>query len=61
MKRAVDAGKIMQKATKKSKRPSRRTQLRTVEMRELFQSDMSEKNKKKRSSAMGAKKIQEFI
>ncbi|XP_015577149.1 DEAD-box ATP-dependent RNA helicase 28 [Ricinus communis] len=56
VKRAVDAGKIIQKAAKKSKRPSQRTQPRTEEMRELFQSDMSERKQKKSSSVMGNKK-----
>ncbi|KAJ9165956.1 hypothetical protein P3X46_020766 [Hevea brasiliensis] len=57
VKRALDAGKIVQKAgKKKSKRPPERTQSRTEEMRELFQSDMTEKKRKKSSGGMGSKK-----
>ncbi|CAK7346166.1 unnamed protein product [Dovyalis caffra] len=56
VKKAVDAGRIVQKkASKKSKQPSERTQSRTEEMRELFQSDMSER-KQKRSSGTGNRK-----
>ncbi|KAG6774737.1 hypothetical protein POTOM_022106 [Populus tomentosa] len=51
VKKAMDAGKIVQKkASKKSKQPPERTQSRTEEMQELFQSDMSEKKQKRRSS-----------
>ncbi|GMY28239.1 DEAD-box ATP-dependent RNA helicase 28-like [Fagus crenata] len=53
--KAVDAGKIVKKPSKKSERPDKRKQSRTNEMRELFQSDMSEK-KQKRNFAAGKKK-----
>lgn len=57
VKKAMDAGKFMQKkASKKSKQPPERTQSRTEEMQELFQSDMSEKKQKRRSSGTGNKK-----
>ncbi len=55
MNKAVDAGKIVKKPSKKSERPDKRKQSRTNEMRELFQSDMSEK-KQKRNFAAGKKK-----
>ncbi|KAJ6953454.1 hypothetical protein NC652_005231 [Populus alba x Populus x berolinensis] len=48
VKKALDAGKIVQKkAGKKSKPPPERTQSRTEEMRELFQSDMSERKQQR--------------
>ncbi|KAL3603269.1 hypothetical protein D5086_004128 [Populus alba] len=48
VKKALDAGKIVQKkAGKKSKPPPERTQSRTEEMRELFQSDMSERKQER--------------
>ncbi|KAL9358148.1 hypothetical protein Peur_051401 [Populus x canadensis] len=57
VKKAMDAGKFVQKkASKKSKQPPERTQSRTEEMQELFQSDMSEKKQKRRSSGTGNKK-----
>ncbi|XP_061973165.1 DEAD-box ATP-dependent RNA helicase 28 isoform X2 [Populus nigra] len=57
VKKAMDAGKFAQKkASKKSKQPPERTQSRTEEMQELFQSDMSEKKQKRRSSGTGNKK-----
>ncbi|KDP35421.1 hypothetical protein JCGZ_10804 [Jatropha curcas] len=56
VKRALDAGKIVQKAGKKSKHPSLRTQSRKAEMQEIFQSDMSEKKQKRSSGGMGNKK-----
>lgn len=55
VKRAQDAGKIVRKANKKSEGPSQKSQSRTDEMRELFQSDMSER-KQKRSIHGGKKK-----
>ncbi|OMO75436.1 hypothetical protein COLO4_26129 [Corchorus olitorius] len=55
VKKAVDSGKIMKKQNKKSKQANQRTQSRTEEMRELFQSDMSEKRQKSTSGA-GRKK-----
>jgi hypothetical protein len=54
-KKALDAGKIVKKSGKKSVRPTQKTQSRTEEMQELFQSDMSEK-KQKRNVAAGKKK-----
>ncbi|XP_062164527.1 DEAD-box ATP-dependent RNA helicase 28 isoform X1 [Alnus glutinosa] len=54
-KKALDAGKIVKKTGKKSVRPTQKTQSRTEEMQELFQSDMSEK-KQKRNVAAGKKK-----
>ena len=44
----------MRKANKKSERPSQKNQSRTEEMRELFQSDMSERKQKR--SIHGARK-----
>ncbi|CDP07381.1 unnamed protein product [Coffea canephora] len=43
VKRAADVGKITRRVEKKSKHPSQKTQSRMEEMRELFQSDRSEK------------------
>lgn len=54
-KRALDAGKIVKKTGSNSKRPTQKTQSRTEEMQELFQSDMSER-KQKRNDAAGKKK-----
>ncbi|XAR64204.1 RNA helicase [Bertholletia excelsa] len=54
-KKAVDAGKIVKVQSKKTKSPQRATQSRTEEMRELFQSDISEK-KQKRNIPGGKKK-----
>ncbi|XP_065881941.1 DEAD-box ATP-dependent RNA helicase 28 [Euphorbia lathyris] len=56
VKRALDSGKIVQKDHKKPKRPSQKGQQRTEEMKELFQSDMSETKRKKISGGMGNKK-----
>ena len=48
VKKAMDSGKIVQKkAGKKSKQPTERTQSRTEEMHELFQSDMNERKQKR--------------
>ncbi|PON73381.1 DEAD-box ATP-dependent RNA helicase [Parasponia andersonii] len=55
-KKAVDAGKIVVKSTKKSKRSSQRAQSRTGEMRDLFESDMSERKQKRNTSGSGLKK-----
>lgn len=55
VKKAMNAGKIVQKDTKKTK-PSQRNQSRTEEMRELFQSDMSEKKQIRKGGGMHAKK-----
>ncbi|KAF3452509.1 hypothetical protein FNV43_RR02942 [Rhamnella rubrinervis] len=56
VKKAVDAGKIVRKASKKSNRSSQRSQSRTGEMQELFQGDMSERKQKRISSGAGKKK-----
>ncbi|XP_024030297.1 DEAD-box ATP-dependent RNA helicase 28 [Morus notabilis] len=55
-KKAVDAGKIVMKASKKPKHSSERTQSRTEEMRELFESDMSERKQRRNISGAGKKK-----
>ncbi|KAF5740878.1 DEAD-box ATP-dependent RNA helicase 28-like [Tripterygium wilfordii] len=47
VKKAQDAGKIINKDIKKQKSSSQRTQSRTEEMQELFQSDMNEKQQKR--------------
>ncbi|XP_050212549.1 DEAD-box ATP-dependent RNA helicase 28 [Mercurialis annua] len=52
VKRALDSGKIVKKAEKKSKHPSQRTKPRAEEMQELFQSDMSEGKRKKSSGGI---------
>ncbi|GFZ10441.1 DEA(D/H)-box RNA helicase family protein [Actinidia rufa] len=59
VKKAADAGKIVVKNGKKAKRPSQTSQSRTDEMRELFQSEMSEK-KQKRNLRGGGKKKSSF-
>ena len=59
VKKAADAGKIVVKKGKKAKRPSQTSQSRTDEMRELFQSEMSEK-KQKRNLRGGGKKKSSF-
>ncbi|CAL5440469.1 unnamed protein product [Camellia sinensis] len=56
LKKAADAGKIVKKTVKKAKRPSQGTQSRTDEMRDLFQSDMSEKKQKRNLHGGGKKK-----
>lgn len=56
VKKAADAGKIVKKTVKKAKRPSQGTQSRTDEMRDLFQSDMSEKKQKRNLHGGGKKK-----
>lgn len=56
VKKAADAGKIDKKTVKKTKRPSQGTQSRTDEMRDLFQSDMSEKKQKRNLHGGGKKK-----
>lgn len=55
-KKAADAGKIIRKEGKKTKRPTKVSQSRTEEMRELFKSDMSEEKRKRTHSAGGKKK-----
>ena len=61
VKKALDAGKIVQKkAGKKSKPPPERTQSRTEEMRELFQSDMSERKQKRGSGTRNRKSKNSF-
>ncbi|XP_022876043.1 DEAD-box ATP-dependent RNA helicase 28 [Olea europaea var. sylvestris] len=54
-KKAVDAGKIVKKAVKKSKNPSQRNKSRPEEMRELFQDDMSAKKQKNLQQGGGKK------
>ncbi|XP_030528218.1 DEAD-box ATP-dependent RNA helicase 28 isoform X2 [Rhodamnia argentea] len=56
VKKALDAGKIVRKPSKKAKRTSERTPSRAEEMKELFQSDMSERKLKKRGAVTGKKK-----
>jgi ATP-dependent RNA helicase DDX27 len=61
MKKALDAGKIVQKkAGKKSKPPPERTQSRTEEMRELFRRDMSERKQKRSSGTRNRKSKNSF-
>ncbi|KAI3746180.1 hypothetical protein L6452_08603 [Arctium lappa] len=57
-KKAADAGKTV-RTGKKTKRPSHSTKSRPEEMKELFQSDMSEK-KQKRTAQGGGKKSSSF-
>lgn len=57
-KKAADAGKTV-RTGKKTKKPSHSTKSRPEEMKELFQSDMSEK-KQKRSAQGGGKKSSSF-
>ncbi|XP_028760280.1 DEAD-box ATP-dependent RNA helicase 28 [Neltuma alba] len=59
VKKAMDAGKIVKKGKKKSNNSSRKTPSRTEEMRELFQTDMSEK-KQKRVGGPGKKSKSSF-
>ncbi|KAL5778225.1 hypothetical protein ACOSP7_011151 [Xanthoceras sorbifolium] len=54
--KALDAGKISKVVTSKSKRPSQKTQSRAEEMRDLFQTDMSERKQKRSSGGTGKKK-----
>ncbi|KAF8405403.1 hypothetical protein HHK36_010308 [Tetracentron sinense] len=56
LKKAQVAGKIVRKAGKTSKSPSNRTQSRTEEMQELFQSEMSEGKQKRSIHGAGKKK-----
>ncbi|KAK3444009.1 hypothetical protein EUGRSUZ_A00214 [Eucalyptus grandis] len=56
VKKALDAGKIVREPSKKAKRISERTPSRAEEMKELFQSDMSERKLKKRGAVAGKKK-----
>ncbi|KAM2973543.1 hypothetical protein FF2_020083 [Malus domestica] len=55
-KKATDAGKIVRKTSKKSSHPPQKTQSRTEEMQDLFQSDMSQRRQNKKSSGVGNKK-----
>ncbi|XP_024975904.1 DEAD-box ATP-dependent RNA helicase 28 isoform X2 [Cynara cardunculus var. scolymus] len=57
-KKAADAGKTV-RTGKRTKKPSHSTKSRPEEMKELFQSDMSEK-KQKRSAQGGGKKSSSF-
>ncbi|GAV81604.1 DEAD domain-containing protein/Helicase_C domain-containing protein [Cephalotus follicularis] len=56
VKKALDAGKIVKQSSKKTKRPSQNTESRTEEMRELFQSEMSERKQNRSGKGMGKKK-----
>ncbi|XP_027340936.1 DEAD-box ATP-dependent RNA helicase 28 isoform X1 [Abrus precatorius] len=60
VKRALDSGKIVKKSTKKSSHPSRKTSSRTEEMRELFQTDMKDKEPKRRGVGTGKKSKSSF-
>ncbi|KAK9946918.1 hypothetical protein M0R45_012357 [Rubus argutus] len=55
-KKAMDTGKIVRKDSKKSNRLPQRTQSRTDEMHDLFQSDMSQGKQNRKSSGIGKKK-----
>lgn len=60
-KKAADAGKFVRKVEKRSKRPTtQKTQSRTQEMEELFQSDMNEKKLKRHLRGGGPKKKSSF-
>ncbi|KAI9115539.1 hypothetical protein K1719_013208 [Acacia pycnantha] len=59
VKKALDAGKIVKKGKNKSNNSSRKTPSRTEEMRELFQTDMTEK-KQKRVGGPGKKSKSSF-
>ncbi|CAN6720004.1 unnamed protein product [Malus baccata var. baccata] len=52
-KKATDGGKIVRKSNKKSSRPPRKTQPRTEEMQDVFQSDMSQRRQNRKSSGVG--------
>lgn len=54
--KAIDTGKIVKKDSKKSNRPTQRTQSRTEEMQDLFQSDMSLGKQNRKSGGTGKKK-----
>lgn len=56
VKKAVDAGKLVKKATKRAKRSSDETTSRSEEMRELFQNDMSDRKLKKRGTGPAKRK-----
>lgn len=55
-KKAMDTGKIVRKDSKKSNRLPQRTQSRTDEMHDLFQSDMSQGKQNRKNSGTGKKK-----
>lgn len=60
-KKAADAGRFVRKVEKKSKHPpAQKTQSRTEEMQELFQSDMNEKKHKRMQKGGGPKKKSSF-
>lgn len=60
-KKAADAGKFVRKVEKRLKRPTtQKTQSRTQEMQELFQSDMNEKKLKRHLRGGGPKKKSSF-
>ncbi|TXG56634.1 hypothetical protein EZV62_017947 [Acer yangbiense] len=54
--KALDAGKISKVISNKPKHPSQKTQSRAEEMRDLFQTDMSERKQKRSSGSTGKKK-----
>ncbi|CAI0393277.1 unnamed protein product [Linum tenue] len=57
VKRAKDSGKFVEKkAPNKSKRPSQRNQSRTEEMKDLFQTDMSDRKQLNKGSSSGLRK-----
>ncbi|XP_077246250.1 DEA(D/H)-box RNA helicase family protein [Tasmannia lanceolata] len=60
IKKAHEAGKTVRKVGKTMKNPSQRSQSRTKEMQELFESDMSERKQTNKRSIHGAgtKKVQ---
>ncbi|PIA44573.1 hypothetical protein AQUCO_01700280v1 [Aquilegia coerulea] len=60
MKKAQVAGKIVKKKKEMTKRPTQRTQSRPEEMRELFQSDMSETKQQRSLHGGGKKKTKSF-
>ncbi|KAI8549483.1 hypothetical protein RHMOL_Rhmol06G0027900 [Rhododendron molle] len=60
VKKAADAGKIVQKKNKQAKRPSQTTQSRAGEMHELFQSEMGEKKQKRNLHGGSGKKKSSF-
>lgn len=59
VKKALDAGKILKKGKRKSNHSSQKTTSRTEEMRELFQSDISDK-KQRRGVGTGKKSKSSF-
>ncbi|CAI9116972.1 OLC1v1018276C1 [Oldenlandia corymbosa var. corymbosa] len=56
VKRAIDSGKFIRKVERKSTHSSQKTQSRTEETKELFQSDMGDKKRRKNPQIGGKKK-----